>query len=114
MAELPRVKYELNLVPVPFKPTEAKVIVGVASHDFVGDGRICQGVLGYERSHPLHNSPCHMTREAKIHQKLEVSKTACRVCGKEPQVMTFRGTGVCSELCRKERDGDIGPFRPTA
>lgn len=67
MAELPRMKYELNLVPVPFKPAP-----------------------------------------------VEVSKTACRVCGKEPQVMAFRGTGVCSELCRKERDGDQRPFRPTA
>jgi len=33
-------------------------------------------------------------------------KNVCTNCGGIIQVMCFRGTGVCSEICRKDRDGD--------
>ena len=29
----------------------------------------------------------------------------CKVCNDPIQVMCFKGTGVCSELCRKAREG---------
>ena len=33
----------------------------------------------------------------------------CSVCGKPTKVAIFRGTGVCSENCRKSRDNDWLP-----
>ncbi len=30
----------------------------------------------------------------------------CTVCGGPILVTIFRGSGVCSEICRKKRDGD--------
>lgn len=35
---------------------------------------------------------------------------ACTECGKNVEVMCFRGTGICSENCRKDRDNDHSPF----
>lgn len=39
--------------------------------------------------------------------------THCVVDGREIKVMSFKGTGVCSELCRKFRDKEIdeGKYR---
>lgn len=34
-------------------------------------------------------------------------KTHCVVDDNEIKVMSFRGTGVCSELCRKRRDNEL-------
>lgn len=33
----------------------------------------------------------------------------CTECRDEIQMQIFRGTGVCSELCRKLHDGEITP-----
>lgn len=33
-------------------------------------------------------------------------KQRCEVCKKKIKVMCFRNTGVCSENCRKVRDGE--------
>ncbi len=33
----------------------------------------------------------------------------CTQCGQPILVMAFKGTGVCSELCRKKRDNDWLP-----
>lgn len=35
----------------------------------------------------------------------------CSECNKKIDVMCFRGTGVCSELCRKARDGERDQIR---
>lgn len=50
------------------------------------------------------------TKEDTSGQESEKKET-CGVCGSEPQVMAFKGSGVCSELCRKQRDGDTGTHR---
>lgn len=31
----------------------------------------------------------------------------CKICGNPVNTMSFRGTGVCGENCRKIRDGEI-------
>ncbi len=33
----------------------------------------------------------------------------CEVCNSVIKTMCFRGTGVCSELCRKVRENGNGP-----
>lgn len=33
----------------------------------------------------------------------------CIICGQQIRTMAFMGTGVCSEMCRKERDNDHAP-----
>lgn len=33
----------------------------------------------------------------------------CKVCGNRIIVMAFSKTGVCCELCRKVRDGEMTP-----
>lgn len=40
--------------------------------------------------------------------------THCVVCGTEIKVMCFQTTGVCSEICRKVRDGEIEAPAPAA
>lgn len=30
----------------------------------------------------------------------------CEVCSNVVRVMSYKGTGVCSETCRKKRDGE--------
>ena len=30
----------------------------------------------------------------------------CIICGSKIEVMIFKNTGVCCELCRKKRDGE--------
>lgn len=35
----------------------------------------------------------------------------CCICGKDIKIQIFKGTGVCSENCRKDRDNDHAPFR---
>jgi hypothetical protein len=36
----------------------------------------------------------------------KIDKDHCAICGVEIETMAFRGTGVCSDTHRKERDGD--------
>lgn len=36
-------------------------------------------------------------------------KKRCEVCDKKIKTMIFRGSGVCSDDCRKKRDGDFQP-----
>jgi len=31
----------------------------------------------------------------------------CVTCGRPIRVMAFKGTGVCSEQCRKDRDEEV-------
>lgn len=38
-----------------------------------------------------------------------MNKANCTVCHDPIETMTFRGTGVCCEICRKERDGELTP-----
>lgn len=35
----------------------------------------------------------------------------CGQCGREIEVQIFKGTGVCSEQHRKDRDNDHAPFK---
>ena len=37
----------------------------------------------------------------------------CQVCGAEIRMTIMKGSGVCSENCRKIRDGEITPFSYT-
>lgn len=37
----------------------------------------------------------------------KIRKGKCSVCHTKIETMCFRGTGVCSEKCRKKRDGDV-------
>lgn len=43
-----------------------------------------------------------------------VNTEVCSECGKKIKVQIFKNSGVCSELCRKDRDNDHGPARSTA
>ena len=36
----------------------------------------------------------------------------CCICLKVVEVQILKGSGVCSELCRKDRDNDHEPFIP--
>jgi len=47
------------------------------------------------------NGVWHTTKAEKA-QRLEF----CEVDGNEVRTMTFKGTGVCSETCRKKRAGE--------
>jgi len=38
---------------------------------------------------------------------LSDGKEHCSECGREVKTMTFKGTGVCGEICRKLNDGEI-------
>lgn len=76
-------------------------IVGTESHPFVGQGgggRPCAGRLGN-----IEGSFCGALRCEPIH---EDHLNWCSVCDIEVKTMTFRGTGVCCELHRKQRDGE--------
>jgi hypothetical protein len=45
-----------------------------------------------------------------VFDRLELDKMAdekCCECGKSVQTMAFKTTGVCSENCRKLRDGEV-------
>jgi hypothetical protein len=35
----------------------------------------------------------------------------CTICTKPVQVQIMKGTGICSEKCRKIRDGEANPDR---
>lgn len=42
-------------------------------------------------------------------RKIKVTKVdnnVCCICGKDIKVQIFKNSGVCSELCRKDRDND--------
>lgn len=45
--------------------------------------------------------------EVEAFQSIPVSPDVCRMDGRQIQVMSFKGTGVCSELCRKKDAGEI-------
>lgn len=88
------------LIPPP--PAAAKeVIVGTESHPFAGrgyPGARCAGRLG-----SIEGSLCGEPRSESIH---EDHGNWCIVCDGRIRVMSFRGTGVCSEIHRKQRDGE--------
>lgn len=58
-------------------------------------------------SDPVEQIPNYKLQEIAKHLSLPV-RSICTNCGSEIRVMSFRGTGVCCELCRKDRDGDHG------
>lgn len=67
---------EVATVPAGWTP----VIVGTESHEFVGKGARCVGVLGFAAGHPLHNEVCGHTRDKPIHARPECTHGAdCRV-----------------------------------
>lgn len=35
-----------------------------------------------------------------------ITMNKCQICGEDIHTMAFMGTGVCSMLCKKKRDGD--------
>lgn len=37
-------------------------------------------------------------------------KDICSNCGKRIKTLIFQGSGICSDDCRKDRDGDHEPF----
>ena len=37
----------------------------------------------------------------------------CTVCGKKIEVQIMKNSGVCGEICRKKRDGEISNEMPT-
>jgi len=46
------------------------------------------------------------------HKALQQScqiKDLCIMCGRKIKTLIFQGTGVCSDDCRKDRDGDHEP-----
>jgi hypothetical protein len=43
-----------------------------------------------------------------LKQNCKISEL-CIMCGKRIRTAIFRGTGVCCEDCRKDRDGDHEP-----
>lgn len=64
-------------------------------------GQLLVGCL-MEQKHPFH--PEIIAKEAK---DLGVQPhDLCCMCLKKIETMCFRFTGVCSELCRKDRDND--------
>ena len=38
-------------------------------------------------------------------------REVCTNCGNKIRTLIFQGTGVCSDDCRKDRDGDHEPAR---
>lgn len=39
----------------------------------------------------------------------KIKRERCKICHKPVMVQIFKGTGICSDLCRKERDNDHLP-----
>lgn len=50
---------------------------------------------------------CAITQNCAIHD-------LCVMCGRKPEVQIYKGSGVCCELCRKDRDRDHGSSRALA
>jgi hypothetical protein len=42
-------------------------IVGILSHEFVGDEKFCAGILGYGKASPYYGMVCRQPRDAEIH-----------------------------------------------
>lgn len=102
---LPSIK-STDLPVGPLRPH----IVGTESHPFIGQpgaGRRCSGVLG-TRGGPV----CDKLRCEPIH---EGHLNWCSVCDIEIKTMAFKNTGACSEIHRKQRDGEpLNRFRLVA
>lgn len=58
-----------------------------------------------EKVRPL--SPVAMAHRA-LEQHCSI-KELCIMCGMKIKTLIFQGTGVCSDDCRKDRDGDHEP-----
>ena len=43
----------------------------------------------------------------------KVKRERCTICKKPVMVQIFKGTGLCSDLCRKDRDNDHEPASGT-
>lgn len=54
----------------------------------------------------LASTPDRPAEQILLENDLSV-RTTCIVDGKEITVMSFKGTGVCCEYCRKVRDGEL-------
>jgi hypothetical protein len=52
-------------------------------------------------------SPVQLAHKA-LEQYCQI-KELCTMCGAKIKTLIFKGTGVCSEDCRKDRDGDHEP-----
>jgi len=90
-------------LPLAVREPEVKpTIVGTRSHPFIGKstypGTRCKGVLGTRDG-----EVCGALRSDPIHDD---HLNWCVVCDGQIKVMSFRGSGVCSELHRKQRDGE--------
>ena len=48
---------------------------------------------------PIQLAHCAVTQGCKVSE-------LCVMCGIKIETMSFKGTGVCSELCRKDREND--------
>lgn len=56
--------------------------------------------------------PLSQIKRAHIALNENVSiKEICIMCGRRIKTLIFKGTGVCCEDCRKDRDGDHEPSR---
>lgn len=88
------------------------VIVGTESHPFVGSGSEYPGTRCAGRLGNVEGSFCGALRSEPIH---EGYRDWCSVCDGKIKAMAFKGTGVCSEIHRKQRDGEpINKFRAVA
>ena len=59
-------------------------------------------------------SKCPTKEELEVYQNNKTQanrRNHCSECGKEIITQIYKGTGVCGENCRKERDNDKKPWR---
>lgn len=55
-----------------------------------------------------------LSQLALAHKALDQNcsiKDLCVMCGTKIKTLIFQGTGICSDDCRKDRDGDHEPAR---
>lgn len=59
-------------------------------------------------------SKCPTKEEIQTYRNEETQaykRNHCSICSKEIKTQIYKGTGVCSENCRKERDNDKKPWQ---
>lgn len=53
----------------PSKLNSAARIVGIQSHEFVGENELCKGILGFSVTSDRYDEVCNKPRQAEIHRK---------------------------------------------
>lgn len=83
-----------DLTIKPADNDRGSVVVGIVSHAFQGDDELCNGILGYDHTHPKYGMICYAKRHAPIHQSVTIPDSGLKDSGKR---LTF-GSGMVRDV----------------